>query len=103
MSKKYFDPFILLGVGNDDDPSTSGDGTGNTGWGPNPGGGSGGNSSGPITFSNWSANFGVDLNGNGAVDFDDYGQWWADQGFGIDAWEEFNPGTPFSWGPDADM
>lgn len=98
MSKQRFDPFILLDIIIDPDPTDPGE---ETGLGPVPSTAPG--PVGPTSFGNWAANFGVDLNGDGAVDFSDYGQWWADQGFGIDAWTEFNPDTPFSWGPDADM
>ena len=99
MSKKFFSPFIVLGINPGGDESGSTDETG-TGPVPTP---APPNGTGATSFANWAASFGVDVNGDGAVDFSDYGQWWADQGFGMDAWEEFNPGTPFSWGPDADM
>ena len=95
--KKTFDPFILLL--NPGDDSGGDDGTGQGGQdpittpAPNP------NVSGPVSFGDWNASVGADVNGDGGVDFSDYGQWWADSGFGMDAWAEFNPDVPFSWGP----
>ena len=102
-NKNRFSPFIFLngdltpGGGND-----SGDGSDHGGL-DNPGGGSGGLAIGPVTFSQWAANFGYDANGNGSVDFQDYGQWWADNGLSMDAWRELNPNAVFTWSPDSDM
>lgn len=97
MSKKRFDPFILLDIVIDPDPTEPGD---ETGLGPVPA--SPTPAGGPTSFGDWAANFGVDLNGDGNIGFDDYGQWWVEQGFGMDAWAEYNPDTPFSWSPEID-
>lgn len=99
MSKKRFNPIFLDGGGIviDPDPTEPGD---ETGLGPVP---TDPPTSGPTNFNDWAANFGMDLNGDGNIDFEDYGQWWVEQGFGVDAWSEFNPDTPFSWSPEEDL
>ena len=33
---------------------------------------------------------------------DDIIKIWADNGFGLDAWNEFNPNVTFAWGPESD-
>lgn len=74
---------------------------------PIPGGGSstggkpdnGGNKVPPFacSFETWSEKFASDCYKDGIVDFNDYGQWWADSGLGEDAWNQFNTGLPFNW------
>lgn len=95
-NKKRFSPFIVLGG----IPGGSGDDGGGSVHGgiEPPEGGFGGLSIGPVSYTDWAA-----MNPYGSVTFEDYGQWWAEQGFGMDAWAEFNGGTPFTWYPDTDM
>ncbi len=38
-----------------------------------------------------------DMDDEEIIDFNDYGQWWADNGFSVEDWERFNPGVPFEW------
>jgi hypothetical protein len=49
------------------------------------------------SFETWSEKFASDCYKDGIVDFNDYGQWWADSGLGEDAWNQFNTGLPFNW------
>lgn len=49
------------------------------------------------SFDTWRENFKSDAYKDGIIDFNDYGQWWADSGLGKDAWEQMNPGMPFDW------
>ncbi len=89
MSKKYsFSPFVfLLDVGGDDD--VSGGGSGQSGVHP----------LGPVAcnFDFWLKNFATDYDGDG-YDMEDFGQWWTENGFTMDAWNEYNPGVPFPGG-----
>lgn len=97
MAKKRFNPFIMLGGPlNPGDDSGDADRTGQHGY-PNPPPQDGGNSIVFPRFEEWAAT-GVDYDGNG-VDFNDYGQWWADQGYSLEAWSALNPNSPFSWSP----
>lgn len=55
----------------------------------------------PIGYDEWLRSpytEGYDLKEDGKYTFDEYGRWWADEGFGIDAWHEYNPNQP--WDPD---
>ena len=49
----------------------------------------------PCSFDYWLQNFKIDLDRDGDYDFDDYCQWWLKNGLSVDAWNEFNNGTPF--------
>ncbi len=87
MAKKHgFQPYVMLS-------STPGDGN-VTGGGT----GEGTTDPFPMSYSDWS-NSGMqdDYNLDGTIDFNDYGTWWADNGFGLEAWESFNPGV--DWDP----
>ena len=53
----------------------------------------------PCSFADWQILFKADLDGNGAFDQNDYGQWWANNHLSVDAWNSFNPGVPFTWTP----
>ncbi len=88
MAKKEFvNPFILLS-------GWGGDGT-DTGAGS---GGTPGNDDITIcTYNEWYEMYGDDYDLDDDIDFDDYGQWWADNGLSLDAWEELNPDVPFTW------
>ncbi|MBR3382887.1 MAG: hypothetical protein IKG85_07630, partial [Clostridia bacterium] len=39
------------------------------------------------SFDTWSEKFRSDTYKDGLIDFNDYGQWWADSGLGMEAWE----------------
>jgi hypothetical protein len=93
--KKTFAPFIVLSGMN---PPGPGDDTGD---GSDHGGldDYGGQSTSPVSYDEWAKHLGPD-----AVDsFEAYGQWWADNGFGMDAWTEFNPNASFTWNPEDDL
>ena len=49
------------------------------------------------SFETWSESFRTDDFKDGIIDYNDYGQWWADNGLGEDAWQQFNPDVPFNW------
>ena len=51
----------------------------------------------PCSFEDWKIMFEDDYDLDEDIDFDDYGTWWADQGFSIEDWDTINPGTP--WNP----
>lgn len=88
MSKKRFNaPFIFFeGDNTPGDDVVIGGGTGQTTTDPF-----------ECTFAEWQTLFADDYDLDDDVDFDDYGQWWADNGFSEDAWDEKNPGVPFIW------
>ena len=97
MSKNIFGlPMILMSSGLDDggegDEPVGGSAHGHFG-------GEGGNKVPPFacSFETWSEKFASDCYKDGIVDFNDYGQWWADSGLGEDAWNQFNTGLPFNW------
>ena len=62
-------------------------------------GGTGQSSTDPFacSYSDWQVLFADDYDLDDDIDFDDYGQWWADNGLSVEAWEELNPGIPFTW------
>jgi hypothetical protein len=61
-------------------------------------GGNGGNKAPFVcTFDTWLDTFASDTYKDGMIDFNDYGQWWADSGLGLDAWDQVNPGKSFEW------
>lgn len=47
------------------------------------------------SFDTWCEFFKEDLVADGVIDFNDYAQWWVNNGFDLDAWNEFNSGKPF--------
>lgn len=51
----------------------------------------------PCSFADWQIMFAEDYDLDEDIDFDDYGQWWADNGFSEDDWAELNPGVDFIW------
>ncbi len=98
MSKDTFGlPIILLsggGLGDGDETEEPVGGSSHGGFGPT----NGGNKI-PFacSFDSWQEYFHSDNCKDGKIDFNDYGQWWADSGLGKDAWEQFNAGVPFTW------
>lgn len=93
--KKAFTPSIFLGGFNPPGPGGGG-GYGSDQSGNDP---VGGNAVGPVSYADWAKSLGPDA---GSGSFEAYGQWWADNGFSMDAWNEFNPNTSFTWGPEND-
>ena len=46
----------------------------------------------PVKFDEWMQSRWLgDYDQNDAVDFDDYAKWWAQNGFGPDTWNQYNP------------
>ena len=76
------------------DPTEIGNGS-NTGGLP----GNGGNKIAPMpcSFDTWLENYAKDYYKDGIIDFNDYGQWWADSGLGANEWAGINSGIPFKW------
>lgn len=83
-----------MGGGEDPNPTGGGSGQGHIGGQDN-----NNKSKTPFacSFENWSESFRGDDFADGIIDFNDYGQWWADSGLGEDAWQQFNPEVPFNW------
>jgi hypothetical protein len=54
----------------------------------------------PCTFADWQTMFENDNNYDEQITIDDYGIWWANQGFSLEMWNYYNPGTPWNpvWG-----
>lgn len=92
-NNKFGLPVILFGQSEEGDDPIIGGGSAHGHDGPN-----GGNKI-PFacSFETWSEKFASDCYKDGIVDFNDYGQWWADSGLGEDAWNQFNTGLPFNW------
>ena len=92
MDKKKFSiPFVVLdsGLNPGGDASEGAGGSADTGFEPF-----------PCSFADWQKSFAVDcypLEPDDKIDFDDYGQWWADNEFSLDDWKKFNGDTPFTW------
>lgn len=86
--KKFFIPFVVLdgGLNPGGDASEDAGGSGDTGFEPF-----------PCSFADWQKSFAEDYDLDDDIDFDDYGQWWADNGFSLDEWEKLNPGVEFKW------
>lgn len=85
MNKKYFEyPFVLLtrGIGEGDQPD--------------PEVGSAQNTIDACSFAAWQQ-FGVDMDGDGDIDFDDYRRWYS-QHFGNTGWGDYNPGISITPG-----
>lgn len=93
---KFGLPVILSSRGLGDD-----DGEGDVIGGGSAQGGIGGNGGNKTpfacSFDTWSEKFRSDTYKDGLIDFNDYGQWWADSGLDMEAWEQFNSGIPFNW------
>ena len=51
----------------------------------------------PCSFGEWQKLFEDDYLPDDTIDFNDYVQWWADNGFSLEDWEEYNPGVDFEW------
>ena len=49
------------------------------------------------SFDTWLENYAQDYYKDGIIDFNDYGQWWADSGLGQKEWSGINSGIPFKW------
>ena len=50
----------------------------------------------PCRFEEWQQSRWLgDYDQNGAVDMNDYAKWWAQCGFGVDTWNQYNPSV--SW------
>ena len=48
----------------------------------------------PCQFDEWlQSRWLGDYDQNDAVDFDDYAVWWAQNGFGPEIWDQYNPGV----------
>lgn len=66
------------------------------------GGGSGQSTTDPFpcTYKEWQTMFEEDYDLDEDIDFDDYGTWWADNGFSLADWNSINPDTPWdpAWG-----
>lgn len=87
MAKKTFGIPLVLGLITEaPDVTETGAHTGQSGSDPF-----------PCSFEEWQTLFAVDNDLDGDIDFDDYGIWWYEEGLGIDAWNEYNPGHP--WDP----
>ena len=95
--KKMFAPVIFLDPPTPPpfDPGDDGDGTDHGGVDPH-----NGLVSNPVSYADWAKSLGPDA---GSGSFEAYGQWWADNGFSMDAWNEFNPNASFTWGPEDDL
>ena len=101
--KKQFRPFIIpLDITPGGDPTIPGDGSGQGGVDPFPGGDGGLSIVTPMGYDDWRSRFGADNNLDGQITMADYMQWWADNGFDMDAWMSFNPDVPFSLNPEVD-
>lgn len=83
--KRFIAPFVLMSSTPTDETEYGG-GTGQTTTDPF-----------PCSFADYQSMFEYDHDMDGDMDFDDYGQWWADNGFSVEVWEQFNPGVPFVW------
>ena len=62
------------------------------------GGGTGQSTTDPYacSYADWQTMFAGDYDGDDVVGtMNDYMIWWANNNFGMDAWNEFNPGVPF--------
>lgn len=55
----------------------------------------------PCSFNDWMTLFQDNYDGDedGIIDFEDYRTWWEDNEFSMEAWDEYNPGVPFSVEP----
>ena len=91
MAKKHgFQPYVMLtgGISDGGDVSVIGGGTGEGMSDPF-----------PMSYTDWmKSGMQDDYNVDGTIDFDDYGTWWADNGFSMEAWASYNPGV--DWNPD---
>ncbi|MBR4659203.1 MAG: hypothetical protein IKP26_08130 [Clostridia bacterium] len=94
MNRNSFGTPHILGLIN---PSPDPDPTGGGSAGAGTHGNNGGKAPFACSFETWSEKFASDCYKDGIVDFNDYGQWWADSGLGEDAWNQFNTGLPFNW------
>ena len=88
--KKMFAPVIFLDPPTPPpvDPGDGGDGTDHGGNDPY-----NGNATAPVSYAEWAKRLHPDRRD----------QWWADNGFGMDAWTEFNPNASFTWNPEDDL
>ncbi len=96
MSKKRFSPLIHLTDPWIDPPDPTIP-VHNTGAGTEsaPGAEVSESLAGPLSFADWSGSYGVDLDENGEIDFNDYLLWWTNKGYDMDAWNMVNPGVAF--------
>lgn len=88
MAKKIgFKPSIILrDIGIPGDDVVIGGGTGQSTTDPF-----------PCSYAEWQIMFIDDYDLDDDYDFDDYGQWWADNGFSLEDWVELNPDVDFIW------
>lgn len=92
MAKRYgFNPFVILGGMDipEDDP-VSGGGSGQSGVKVY-----------PCSYSDWLERWPADLVGPAGIDFEDYRQWWINNGFSEEAWAAYNTG-PLNPGDNSD-
>ena len=84
MAKKnIFAPGILFTIPDPSPTTVVGGGTGQSTTDPY-----------PCSFTDWQTLFEYDYDSDGDEDFDDYMQWWHDNGLSVEAWNAFNGDTP---------
>ncbi len=89
MAKKFgFAPLIL---------ASSSEGDGNV---IGPGSGQSTTDPYPCSFADWRILFEDDNNHDEQITIDDYGIWWARQGYTLEMWNYYNPYDPWNdaWG-----
>lgn len=86
-NKKFVTPVVFLS-GTPGDEVETGGGTGQSTKDPF-----------PCSYPDWQTMFEADYDFDEEINFNDYGQWWADNGFSEEDWNTYNPDVPFIWQP----